>query len=321
MLTYSAALHPTGEQPTACNSEQRLCFTSILVVSMARFSKLCPGPKCSGQCRTPCYRSLSFFELHAPAGIDACAFVATACASVATACAPGATSGALSLHLCSLVCLLSIFVFSAVASAKSTFATVAAAAARPNGALTVVSTRQLAPAVIDGRIDASVSDLAGLRPGAGQGATALGRENLNLMGDMPIAHGGDTTTPGASAQRELMGSDEVWPAEAETLPQAARETMLGKLFGTLSLKVIGGQEKQEKSYFLGFARTMIKLVQSRKPAAKRPAETSAGTAAGSTVPGSKKSRDQEVRCGWRYTEIERERERYTEIDRDRQRLT
>jgi hypothetical protein len=129
---------------------------------MARFSKLCPGPKCSGQCRTPCYRSLSFFELHAPAGIDACAFGATACASVATACAPGATSGARSLLLCSLVCLLSIFVFSAVASAKSTFATVAAAAARPNGALTVVSTRQLAPAVIDGRIDASVGDLAGL---------------------------------------------------------------------------------------------------------------------------------------------------------------
>ena len=290
---------------------------------MARFSKLCPGPKCSGQCRTPCYRSLSFFELHAPAGIDACAFVATACASVATVCAPGATSGALSLHLCSLVCLLSIFVFSAVASAKSTFATVAAAAARPNGELTVVSTPQLTPAAIDGRIDASVSDLAGLRPGAGQGATALGRENLNLMGDMPIAHGGDTTTPGAVAQPELMGSDEVWPAEAETLPQAERETIeagsdevwpaeaetlpqaeretiMGKLFGTLSLKVIGGQDSQEKSYFSGFARTMIKRVKSLKPAAKRPAETSAGTAAGSTMPGeSKKSRDQEVRCGWR----------------------
>ena len=237
---------------------------------------MCPGPKCSGQCRTPCYRSLSFFELHAPAGIDACAFVATACASVATACAPGATSGALSLHLCSLVCLLSIFVFSAVASAKSTFATVAAAAARPNGELTVVSTPQLTPAAIDGRIDASVSDLAGLRPGAGQGATALGRENLNLMGDMPIAHGGDTTTPGAVAQPELMGSDEVSPAEAETLPQAERETIMGKLFGTLSLKVIGGQDSQEKSYFSGFARTMIKRVKSLKPAAKRPAETSAG---------------------------------------------
>ena len=140
------------------------------------------------------------------------------------------------------------------------------------------------------------------------------------MGDMPIADGRDTTTPGASAQRELMGSDEVWPAEAETLPQAeretieagsdevwpaeaetlpqaARETMMAKLFGTLSVKVIGGQDK---SYFGGFARTMIKRVKSLKPAAKRPAETSAGTAAGSTMPGeSKKSRDQEVRCGWR----------------------
>jgi hypothetical protein len=105
------------------------------------------------------------------------------------------------------------------------------------------------------------------------------------MGDMPIADGRDTTTPGASAQRELMGSDEVWPAEAETLPQAARETMMAKLFGTLSVKVIGGQDK---SYFVGFAKTMIKRVQSLKPATKRPAKTSASAPAGSTMPGSKK---------------------------------
>ena len=44
----------------------------------------------------------------------------------------------------------------------------------------------------------ALDKLAALRPGAGMGSTALGRSNLNLIGDMPVAHGGAGASPGGS---------------------------------------------------------------------------------------------------------------------------
>ena len=114
-----------------------------------------------------------------------------------------------------------------------------------------------------------------------EGATALSRANLDLMGDMPIAHGvGDTAaTAGVAATRPpglLLGEHEEWPPEAATLPRAERETMMARLWGTLARTTPGNGT--------GFFAASAKAIKERLAAfrTKRHAETAASSTAASS---------------------------------------
>ena len=284
---------------------------------MARFSKQCPGPKCSKQCRATCSSPLSVLELCVMSGVDA--FVHGA------VCASAAFGGAfLPLLFCASIALglvvatstaniqLEPFAVDAIAAADAVsaaagpFATrtaavtaaVTAAITGPFTAFTVASVASFSvpprftpridtcPLAVGGCVNMVISDLHRLRSGAGMGATALGLSNLNLIGNMPIAHGdGGTPVPTPSRAAEpLPLVPEVWPPEAETLTSEACDDTSVTLFGTLSRKL----GLSRKSYFAAFAKAMLKRINS---VGKRPPEPPA--AASSTMPNAKKSRAEE----------------------------
>ena len=148
------------------------------------------------------------------------------------------------------------------------------------------------PLAVGGCVNMVISDLHRLRSGAGMGATALGLSNLNLIGNMPIAHGdGGTPVPTPSRAAEpLPLVPEVWPPEAETLTSEACDDTSVTLFGTLSRKL----GLSRKSYFAAFAKAMLKRINS---VGKRPPEPPA--AASSTMPNAKKSRaEEEEKLTW-----------------------
>ena len=290
---------------------------------MARFSKQCPGPKCSKQCRATCSSPLSVLELCVMSGVDA--FVHGA------VCASAAFGGAfLPLLFCASIALglvvatstaniqLEPFAVDAIAAADAVsaaagpFATrtaavtaaVTAAITGPFTAFTVASVASFSvpprftpridtcPLAVGGCVNMVISDLHRLRSGAGMGATALGLSNLNLIGNMPIAHGdGGTPVPTPSRAAEpLPLVPEVWPPEAETLTSEACDDTSVTLFGTLSRKL----GLSRKSYFAAFAKAMLKRINS---VGKRPPEPPA--AASSTMPNAKKSRaEEEEKLTW-----------------------
>ena len=190
----------------------------------------------------------------------------------------------------------------AVSAAAGPFATrtaaVTAAITGPFTAFTVASVASFSvpprftpridtcPLAVGGCVNMVISDLHRLRSGAGMGATALGLSNLNLIGNMPIAHGdGGTPVPTPSRAAEpLPLVPEVWPPEAETLTSEACDDTSVTLFGTLSRKL----GLSRKSYFAAFAKAMLKRINS---VGKRPPEPPA--AASSTMPNAKKSRAEE----------------------------
>ena len=70
----------------------------------------------------------------------------------------------------------------------------------------------------------------------------------------------------------MLGEHEVWPAEAETLPQAERETIMAKLWDTLTRKL----PWNSREFFVASANAIKARLLAARPTKRRP-ETSASS--------------------------------------------